>query len=123
MQEEALQQRSRKRKKLMRKLVCKLAITMAVTGGLALPHSASAVTYEDSFSNCNYPKTFDLMVMRPISLATIGLGAALYLPLGPLGFATAPQDAGVVFNNLIGKPTRFTFKRDLGECQAVSLDL
>ena len=107
----------------MRKMLCKLAITVTVIGALALPHSASAVTYEDSFSNCNYPKTFDLMVMRPISLGTLGLGSALYVPLGLLGFATAPQDSGTIFNNLIGKPARFTFKRDLGECTAGSLDL
>ena len=107
----------------MRKMVCKLAITMAVLGGLALPDSASAVTYEDSFTNCNYPKTFDLMVMRPISLMTVGLGAVMYVPLSGIGGLTTPGDSGVIFDNLIGKPARFTFKRRLGECQAVSLAL
>ena len=107
----------------MRRMVCKLAITIAVVSGLVLPQISLAVTYEDSFSNCTYPKPFALMVMRPISLAMLGLGATLYLPLGLVGFATVPRDSGKVFDNLDGKPTRFTFRRDLGECQAIDLDL
>ena len=43
--------------------------------------------------------------------------------LGLVGFATVPWDSGKVFDNLVGKPTRFTFRRDLGECQAIDLDL
>jgi hypothetical protein len=88
---------------------------------LVLPLPAAAVTYEDSFSECNYPKTFDLMVMRPISLATIGLGWVLFVPLAPLALVTVPDEVGTVYNNLIGTPTRFTFRRKLGECTGVDL--
>ena len=88
---------------------------------LALPLPAGAVTYEDSFSECNYPKTFDLMVMRPISLATVGLGWMFFVPLAPLALITVPDEIGTVYRNLIGAPTSFTFHRKLGECTGVDL--
>jgi hypothetical protein len=36
---------------------------------------------------------------------------------------TVPEDFPTVYDNLIGKPARFTFKRRLGECQAIDLSL
>ena len=89
---------------------------------LILPLPARAVTYEDSFSQCNYPKTFDLIIMRPISFGTMILGFTLFaFPAGPLAFATATDEVGDVWRNMVGAPARFTFKRDLGECTGVDL--
>ena len=107
----------------MRNKARKLASALALAGCLALPFSAGAVTYEDSFTQCNYPKTFDLMVMRPLSLVTVGFGAILFVPLAPLALVSVPEDFGTVSDNLIGKPWRFTFDRRLGECQAIDLTL
>ena len=107
----------------MRKTVCKLAAILALVGGLALPMDAAAVTYEDSFTNCNYPKGFDLVVMRPISAATLAAGTVLWVPLGALGFFTTPADSGAIFDMMVSSPARFTFHRRLGECQAVDLAL
>ena len=81
-----------------------LAAVLVLTGCLGMPFAAKAVTYEDSFSQCNYPKTFDLMVMRPISLMTIGIGAVLWVPLAPMAALTVPEDLGTVTSNLVGKP-------------------
>jgi len=89
--------------------------------GLALPQAAQAVTYEDSFDQCNYPKTFDLFVMRPISMATIALGSLFFIPAAPMALLTVPEEVDTVYENLIGAPVRFTFGRALGECTGVDL--
>ena len=107
----------------MRKTTRNLMVGLTLVACLGMAPAAFAVTYEDSFSNCNYPKTFDLMVMRPVSFVTMGVGAMFFLPLGPLAAVTVPEDFPTVYDNLIGKPARFTFKRRLGECQAIDLSL
>jgi len=99
------------------------ATAAAFLFGLALlvSNSAHAVTYEDSFDQCNYPKGFDLLVMRPLSLGTTAIGAILFLPLAPLAFMTVPDEIDSVYDGMIGAPARFTFSRALGECTGVDL--
>lgn len=104
----------------MKSFGSRLAACMVVVALLA-PMSVGAVTYEDSFEQCNYPKGFDLLVMRPISLGTTALGALLFLPLAPLAFLTVPDEVDTVYDGLIGAPARFTFNRKLGECTGVDL--
>jgi hypothetical protein len=99
------------------------AATAILAISLFLPLPAAAVTYEDSFSECNYPKTFDLIVMRPISFTTMVMGFALFaFPAGPFAFATAHNEVGDVWRSMVGAPARFTFSRDLGECTGVDLN-
>ena len=107
----------------MRKMARTVLTVLALVACLALPFSAGAVTYEDSFSNCNYPKMFDLMVMRPVSFATMTMGMLLFVPLGAFAAFTVPDDFPAVYDGFIGRPARFTFKRPLGECNAVDLTL
>jgi hypothetical protein len=103
----------------MRQLCWVVSLGVLVLSLAARP--AGAVTYEDSFEQCNYPKTFDLLIMRPISLLTIVMGAVLYVPLAPLALLTVPGEIGTVGDNLVGAPARFTFDRKLGECTSVVL--
>jgi hypothetical protein len=98
-----------------------VAIASLVAMIAILPSGAGAVGYEDSLDDCSYPQTFDLMVMRPVGLVTMGLGAALYIPALPLTLLTSPGDLGTTTENLIKKPTRFTFRRGLGECSGVTI--
>jgi hypothetical protein len=102
----------------MRKKLLVWLVAAAV--GLAASQ-ARAVTYEDSFEQCNYPKTFDLMIMRPISLLTIVGGTLLFLPLAPIALLTVPLEVGTVWDNMVASPVRFTFDRRLGECTSVDL--
>jgi hypothetical protein len=97
-----------------------LVWTMAAVLGLAAA-PARAVTYEDSFEQCNYPKTFDLMIMRPISLLTVVGGGLLFLPLAPLALLTVPREVGSVWESMVVSPARFTFDRQLGECTSIDL--
>jgi hypothetical protein len=74
------------------------------------------VGYEDSLDDCDYPQTFDLLVMRPLGMTTVVLGAALFVPLSPIALVTVGDQMGEVVDNLMGDPWRFTFQRRLGEC-------
>jgi hypothetical protein len=103
----------------MRQLCWMMGLGVLVLSLAAGP--ARAVTYEDSFEQCNYPKTFDLLILRPISLLTIVAGSVLFVPLAPMALLTVPGEMGTVYDNLVGAPTRFTFDRKLGECNSMVL--
>ena len=98
------------------------AVTMALGMILALPFQARAVTFEDSFENCSYPKMTDLLMIRPVGLATALIGTALFIPMGAIGYATVPDEMGTVASTLVGKPFAFVFNRPLGQCNSVTLD-
>lgn len=99
------------------------ALIMALGLILALPFQAHAVTYEDSFENCSYPKMVDLMLIRPVGFATALLGTAFFvMPLAPVGFLMVPDEMGTIASTLVGKPFAFVFDRPLGQCNSVTLD-
>jgi hypothetical protein len=102
----------------MRKIA--LGVVGALVVGLAAG-AAHAVTYEDSFETCNYPKVFDLIVMRPISFMTMVTGTMLFGVATPLALVAVPSEIGSVWDSLAGAPARFTFSRPLGECTSVEL--
>jgi hypothetical protein len=102
----------------MRKLVGSLVLALGIAFGAPL---AQAVTYEDSFADCSYPKGFDLMIMRPLSLGTTVMGSALFVILTPITVITAPREFGAVSEILIRAPGRFTFRRPLGACTSVDV--
>ena len=103
----------------MRSRVVAGALGLALALVAASP--AGAVTYEDSFDQCNYPKGFDLAVMRPISFGTMIFGTILFVPVLPIAAATAPREIGDVWDFMVGESARFTFRRQLGECTGVDL--
>jgi hypothetical protein len=101
----------------MKKLVCTVTAAALAFALIGAPNPAQATSYEDSLENCSYPKLFDLIVMRPLSLSMLGLGMALWVPLAPLTTMVSPGDLDDVTGTLIGEPTNFTFNRPLGACQ------
>jgi hypothetical protein len=102
----------------MRKVARILGVAL-LAGLLAAPIPASATSYEDAMTECNYPEIFDLLFMRPVGLAALVIGTVLFVPAAPLTLLTTPADIGTVGGALIGNPVRFTFGRRLGECTAV----
>ena len=106
----------------MRKTARSLLTTLALAATLALPFQASAVTFEDSFENCSYPKMTDLMLIRPVGLAGAALGTALFLPMGLLGVLTVPAEIGTIWNSMVAEPWAFVLDRPLGQCNSVTVD-
>ncbi len=100
----------------MKKLVCTVTAAVLAFALVGAPSPAQATSYEESLENCSYPKLFDLMVMRPLSLSAVALGTALWVPLAGLTTLTSPGDLDDVTGMLIGTPAGFTFNRPLGAC-------
>ena len=103
----------------MRNWIQKTAVAAALCAALSTPLAASAVTYDDSFDECSYPISFDLAVMRPLSIATIVAGTILFIPMGTIAGITVPREVDRVYDMMIGSPWRFTFHRQLGECNSI----
>ncbi len=100
-----------------------LAAAIAVVIALGAPGIAGAASFEDSFVDCSYPKTFDLMIMRPFGLVAMAVGTALFIPYGPIAVLTAGTDVQEPWNTFVVRPATFTFGRGLGECPAGATDL
>lgn len=62
----------------------------------------------------NSPVTFDVILMRPVGFATLGIGTALFLGTMPLVLVTRPQDIDVAADTLVARPARFLWKDSLG---------
>ena len=101
----------------MRTLARTLAPGLVVSLLLCASGPAFAASYEDSLEECAYPKMFDALVMRPISLAATGVGLVLAVPSSFVPIVSRHDDLGTVWQQLFLKPARFTFVRPLGECQ------
>ena len=100
----------------MRNLVRSLAAALALVLWIGAPAVSGASSFEDTYADCSYPKTFDLMIMRPVGLAALAIGAVLFVPFGPLAAVTSPGGAAEPVNTFLVRPASFTFGRPLGEC-------
>jgi len=106
----------------MRNFARSFVATLVLAAAAALPMQAHAVTFEDSFENCSYPKMTDLLLVRPAGLAGALLGTGLFVPMGVLGAITVPSEIGTIFNSMVAEPWAFVMNRPLGECSSVTLD-
>ncbi len=105
----------------MRKLIRSAVAAVVLTAMFALaPSQAGAVGYEDSLDDCAYPQVFDVLVMRPLSMGAMVIGAVFYGASAPIWAITVPTEAGRLAHTMIGTPAAFAFKRPLGQCSSVS---
>ena len=104
----------------MRKIGARVLAVLALVVCLGVSQQALAVSYEDSLDDCSYPMMLDLLVLRPVSLTSMLVGTALFIPIAPFAVATVWEDFDEVREGLIYSSARFTFKRRLGECSGVT---
>jgi hypothetical protein len=57
---------------------------------------------------------FDLLVMRPIGLIGLGIGAVLWLPAAAMTMAAQPSELHKPTEALIKKPYRYVFDDPIG---------
>lgn len=93
------------------------AITAMLIAGLLLSAQAQAQSEGDvSPTASDYAaQAFDVVVLRPLGLAAVIIGAGLFVPAAIVtapGGRDAVQEAWEVF---IQAPARFAFRRPLGE--------
>ena len=100
----------------MRKVARRVLTVLALVVCLGISQQARAISYEDSLDNCTYPKVLDVMVMRPLAMASIVVGAGLFAVIAPISVFTVWDEIDQVAMDLIISPARFTFRRPLGEC-------
>ena len=100
----------------MRRFVRTLTASLALVAVLGVSPGAAQAGLDNSFETCDYPKTFDLIVLRPLSLISLAIGTGLYVAVAPFAYVTVKKDFRSVTESLVYKPARFTFKRRLGEC-------
>lgn len=93
----------------LRSFVAAFAVA-ALVAGAAGPASANL---EDIDAN-SVPPMFDLMVLRPVGLVTVGLGAVVFLPAAALTGIFSPRDIGKTYDACLGTPIQFTFRDKLG---------
>ena len=106
----------------MRKMARSFLTTLILAATLALPFQAKAVTFEDSFENCSYPKMTDLVLIRPLGIGSAVVGTGLFVPMSALGLLTVPSELPTIWNAMVATPWAFVLNRPLGECNAITAD-
>ena len=105
----------------MRKLIRSTFVVLAFAAVVGLvPASAGAVGYEDSLDDCAYPKLFDAMVLRPLSLATMVVGATGLVALAPIWLPVVNKDTPEFAYMMVVPAAKFAFARPLGQCVAIT---
>ena len=92
-----------------------------LTLGLGVAQPAGAIGFEDSLDDCSYPRVFDVLVLRPLSITAMFVGAAIYVPIFPIAKVTVQDETSQIYDSLVGSPMRFAFERPLGECEGVQV--
>ncbi len=103
----------------MRKVARRVLTVLVLVVSLGISQQARAISYEDSLDDCSYPKILDVMILRPVSMVSMVVGAGLFAVLAPISVFTVWDEIDDVANGLIISPARFTFGRPLGECSGV----
>jgi hypothetical protein len=84
----------------------------ALLVGTAVPaHAGSKL---DNIDRNSVNPVFDLVVMRPIGLATTVAGAAVFLPAGLVTALFHRDSVRPMFNTLVRGPYEFTFQDPIG---------
>jgi hypothetical protein len=94
------------------RFVSKLVAATAIAAVLASP-----VLAEKQFSDVeasNASPMFDVLVMRPIGLIGLGVGALLWLPAAAMTAAVQPSEIYKPTDALIKKPYRYVFDDPIG---------
>jgi hypothetical protein len=89
-------------------LVVVIGLSCALLFSWALPVPAAADAYEEKV----FLITGDLFILRPVGVAALAGGSALYALAWP--WAALTGSTKETANVLIKKPYRFTFRRPLG---------
>ena len=103
----------------MRKLLATVLAGLTLLAAVGLtPTTANAIGFEDSLDDCGYPKLFDAVIMRPIGLAGLAIGATglTLFTVSVVGPAMVNRDYPQVAKLMVVPAARFTFARRLGEC-------
>jgi hypothetical protein len=92
--------------------VSKLLAAMLVAALVAGPAAAGQQFTDVEGSHVS--PMFDVLVMRPIGLIGLGIGALLWVPAAAMTVAVQPTEIGKPTEHLIKKPYRYVFEEPIG---------
>ena len=95
------------------RIVSKFAAALVAASLLASPVVAEQ-TYSDVEASF-VSDSMDLIVMRPMGLIALGIGAVLWLPAAAMTAAVQPSEIKKPTEALIMKPYRYVFEDPIGE--------
>jgi hypothetical protein len=91
-----------------------LAVTLALTCLLASPARAADESVIDNAPSAE-AMTFDLFIMRPLSLVGTVVGTAIYIVALPFNLVTL--NLAEPGRRLVVEPAKYTFTRELGNLE------
>ena len=90
----------------------KLAAVAVAAALLTSPALAGPQFGQSEASNTG--PVFDVLVMRPLGLVAMGVGALLWLPAAGMTAAIQPSEIGKPTEMLVKKPYRYVFEDPIG---------
>jgi hypothetical protein len=96
----------------MRRVARSLLICLSLAALLAMPAGAASGT--DQLDKKPAPPMMDALIMRPLGLVALGVGALLWLPAAGITAVTRPSEVGTTTHYLLRVPADFVFADPLG---------
>jgi len=93
--------------------VSKLLAATLVAALVSVPAFAGTQQFTD-VEGSHVSPMFDVLVMRPIGLIGLGVGALLWVPAAAMTAAVQPSEIGKPTEHLIKKPYRYVFEEPIG---------
>jgi hypothetical protein len=94
---------------IRRSLAVLTACVMLLAAG-----SNAAADQVNEVQNGSSPVVFDVLILRPLGFATLGIGTGLFVASVPILLITRPQQIGLSAEYLLGKPAKYLWVDDLG---------
>jgi hypothetical protein len=88
-------------------------LTLVATSAPAM--AEESVSETDRYdSRGNAPPMMDVLVLRPLGLFALGVGAGLFAVISPVMLVTRPQELGKPFEALVAGPARYVWSDPIG---------
>jgi hypothetical protein len=92
----------------LRNLLASLALAALITA------PAGAATTTDQLDVKPAPPMLDALIMRPLGLVALGVGAVLWIPAAGITAITRPSEVGTATHYLLRVPADYVFSDPLG---------
>jgi len=96
----------------MKRFFATLTAAALLVGVLGTP--ALAGTQFGDVESSHVSESFDLLVMRPLGLVALGVGAVLWVPAAAMAAAVQPSEIKKPTEALVMKPYRYVFVDSIG---------
>ena len=92
-------------------------LAAALIAALLIPAHAAADVDEDAASRARdyAAKGFDAVIIRPLSLSAVGVGAALFVPVAIISSPGGLTPIREAWEQFVLTPVNFVFTRPLGD--------